>query len=208
MDRSLAARLPRRDVAMAAILLAVMLAADIVALMIGLPEDRPPGTLTRAPAGVMVVWIGYFLSLQFHAWRSRGDAAALAKVAGFVGPILSLLASVLVVAHLVSLANLLWFDALSREQLARAWMSAVGVIVIVLYNRAPKILTIAPDSPLAGLRLTRLGAWAGIASGLGIAITAWIAPLQQIRFYCLGLALLAAAVLQIERLRTRRRGSL
>jgi len=206
MERSLA-RLPRRDTFMVAILLGVMLAADLAAVAIGVPENVRPA-LVRGPAALAIMWACYAVSLRIHARRSDGDAHAVRKVAAYLGPLVSLIACVVAVAHLAMLANMLWFQTLSREQFLRSWMTVISVIVIIAFDRAPKALTIAPDSPLAGLRLTRLGAWAGIACGLGMAIAAWIAPLQQIRFYCLGLAVVAAVILHIERFRTRRRSAL
>src|SRR5207247_2415231 len=82
------------------------------------------------------------------------------KSAGFLGSILSLTGGVMLVAHIAFVGRFVWFQGLTTGQLVRAYMAAIGVIVMIIYDRAPKVMTIAPDGPLAKLRIHRAAALA------------------------------------------------
>jgi hypothetical protein len=182
------ASLPRRDTTMAAILLGVMLAADAVALVHGVAPGRARAAMVLTPLSFALIWIGYAVSLRNHARRACGDTRTVGKSAGFMGSILSLMGGVMVIAHIALLGRFVWFQGLTAGQLSRAYMAAIGVIVMIIFDRAPKVMTVAPDGPLAKLRIHRTAALVGVACGLGMVITAVTAPRHQMVLWFFTLA--------------------
>jgi hypothetical protein len=186
-------RMPLRDLLMAAILMGVMVAANIVAVAFGLPAQVRPA-LFITPISFALVWFGYEVSLRIYARRSGGDERTMAKTAAFLGSILSLFAGVMVVAHLTLLGRFIWFHDLTTAQFMRTYMAAIGVIVMIVFDRAPKAMTIAPDGPLAKLRVHRAAAGVGVICGLGMVIAAVAAPRPQMFLWLCALAVAPVAL--------------
>jgi len=200
MDRSLA-RLPRRDVLMAAILFAVMAAADVAAWIFDVP-DRARPAFVLLPFSLALVWISYSVSLRRRFLRGA-DARSLRKLSAFWGRSLSLIGCVMTVAHVALLASFVRPGVVTSEQFVRAFMTALGVVVVVMFNGAPKLLPAAGDAP-RGLGIHRAAAWTGVGSGIAIIAAAWLAPRPVAPFLVFPFAMLPAAVNYIARMPPRR----
>ncbi len=195
MDRSLA-HLPRRDVLMAAILFSAMAAADVAAWVFGVP-DRARPAFVILPLSLALVWLCYSLNLRRRLIRGA-DARSLHKLSAFMGRNLSLIGSVMAVAHVALLASFVRPGVVTSEQFVRAFMTALGVVVVVMFNGAPKLLPAAGNASRAQ-GIHRAAAWTGVCCGVAIIAVAWLAPMRTAPFLFFPFAMLPAAVNAIAR---------
>jgi hypothetical protein len=192
LDKQIAG-LPRRDIWMAMILIAAMIAVDIAA---GFTGPMPPWrALVTMPGTLALIWTCYAFSLR-RGIRKNGHHRSIAKTSDFMGHSLSLVAGVLTAAHILLVGSFVWIHGLDKPTFIRAFMVALSVVLIVMHNRMPKFLAscVSADGPPVMIRGQRVTAWVGVLSGLAMIGVALTVPFGQATPVFLGLAMLPVAM--------------
>lgn len=163
---------------MAALLMGVALAAD-GAVVVAFGAAQWPALLIM-PGTLTLIAASYGAALALSARRAAVSDAALTAMGKFMGATLSLAGTVMTIVHIGLLAavhGLITGGAAGA--LLPMFMVAMGVILIVLYNRIPKV--IGPYStPAWPAAWTRGIGWLGVLCAAGMIVAA-LAPGLQAR---------------------------
>jgi hypothetical protein len=197
-----AAGLPRRDTWMMGILLGIMIATDVAAVATGIPDKARPA-LFLLPGALAMVWAAYAVTFRWGARRYDGNRFAANKLGRFMGGTLSLVGGLLTVEHVALLGSFAWFGPIPPLTFVRVFTAAIGIVMMVIFNRAPKVMAGLPEPGFptfgaffSGQAMRRETAWTGVACSVGIVALALFAPIGHIAgwIFLLGLTPMAVQI--------------
>lgn len=188
--------LPRRDVVMTVILLAIMGAADVIAAITGVPRFALPFFVIM-PGTLAVIWACYAASVAITLRRSKGNLRPIGKMGVFMGRTLSLMGAVLTVFHIGLLGVFAgWLHDLRAEILVRSFMVAFSVVLVLMYNQMPKLIASCQSAgDVIMSRGNRLAGWAGVLCGMAMIVIALVLPMQRMTPVFLSLAFLPTLII-------------
>lgn len=192
------ARLPVQDRRMAALLLAVMLLADVVVFALRGGANWPAFVIM--PGTLAILFACFAFSLARLARNPRAGEGAVEASARFMGVSLTTVGCVMTVAHIGMLAFVAGLlGATAAAMVLPLFMVGLSVTLMLMYNRMPKFM-----GPHAGkaphifpAHWTRLVSWIGVLCGLPMIVIALIPDLEYRAVLFLSFALTPSLLLAV-----------